>query len=239
MKRTGRTLAVATGLTLAITLTPGQAPATTKPAAPTTAFLSTTRPAAGSARLAKRTWFTYRTFIRDKFAPGFPCTMGGRKFGGDNRNFSSKTASFRTRMQIRVDWTRREYELLRQVMPTRIYNKRGKYLGSETASTKNMKFVDLKVSTTKASFEIKHWAQNPYCNVGGIKYNLKVTLYRDGRFSVSGARRKAPHHEAYLRHDYFTNPALFVILKWNKGFHCLAAFPCRKEKLKASGRWRP
>ncbi|PZG41225.1 hypothetical protein C1I98_21625 [Spongiactinospora gelatinilytica] len=103
-----------------------------------------------------------------------------------------------------------------------------------------MKFVDLKVSSTKASFDIKHWAKNPYCITGAIKYNLKVALYRDGRFSVSGERRKAPHHEAYLIHDYYvTNPPLFVIMKKNKGFHCLTGILCRKEKLRASGRWRP
>lgn len=183
--------------------------------------------------------FTYKTFIAEPDAPGFPCVVfpTNTYFGGDDRDWVSGTGgSFRTRMTATADWAAESLTTSRDVGETVNYNSDGTVRERRTASMSDMNFTDTDVTSTRASFMIDHSAANPFCEStgGAVRYNIAVSVYRAGIYITHGWRRPVPHHEAYVRHD--AEAWHTVLRRTNSGFECLTGV-CGTEDLNTVGSW--
>jgi hypothetical protein len=179
--------------------------------------------------------FRYRTFISPSTAPGFPCKFTNGYFGGDGRSYSATSGTHRTRMRTWIDWgdKGRPYHF-KVLSATKFYNNDGTLHSTKTASMDKMKFETIRRSSSRVEFKYDHSASNPYCPTkGAIRYVITVNVWKSGTWTTSGWRRKAPHHEAYVRKD--TNSWRIVLRKKNEGFQCLNALMCKTQRLDASG----
>ena len=180
--------------------------------------------------------FRYQTFISPNTAPGFPCVTRptNTHFAGDNRGWGATSNKFRTRSIAAMHWPSGGLSAGSLVGATILRSSAGVELSRKTASTNKMYFKDATKSATKASFRFDHSASNPYCSLGqAICYGVSVSLYKAGSYVVSGYRRQAPHHEAYVQAD--DGPWKTVLRLTNTDFKCLAAALCSTQSLGYSG----
>ena len=157
-----------------------------------------------------RIWFNYKTFIlneRVSVIPGTLCrpwwTIGRVYFAGDNRSWSSTSNRYRTRAQVKADFTSssRGVHLSKWVASTKRYKSSSStsVVASATASAKNIKLSNVKMGTNSASYTLKHDVANPLCYAaGGIWYQVNATAWRNGTASFYGHHLLAPNHEAYV-----------------------------------------
>lgn len=240
----GARLATIAGIGMTLGLTP--ALGGTASAGPVAAPSAQVAAQAVAAKKAPRlTLFTYRTFIRQKYVKGWAVKaclknpLTSDKFGGDNRSYSTKiNTGYRSNMTVGISWPSKKGYTAKSVGYTKRYSKSGKLKSRKKASTKNMKFSKISVTSSKATFTLDHSATNPYCakTGGAIRYKVKVTLWRSGKYSLSGYRRKAPEHEAFIRYNSIGGKSYWVMRKKNVNFKCLVAALCKTETLKISGK---
>lgn len=165
---------------------------------------------ATSALRNDRIWFNYKTFIpneRVSVIPGTLCrpwwTIGRVYFAGDNRSWSSTSNRYRTRAQVKADFTSnsRGVYLSKWVASTKRYKSSTStsVVASATASTKNIKLSNVKMGTNSASYTLKHNVANPLCAAAGaIWYEVNATVWRNGTATFYGHHLLAPNHEAYV-----------------------------------------
>jgi hypothetical protein len=170
------------------------------------------------------TTFEYRTFIADKTVPGNPCVLWpvGAKFAGDDRGYSATSQAYRTQMRATAIWgAPSQLSSSKQVGESHLLNRDGSLRDTKRATDEDMHFKQLSLSRTKASFRLDHSATNPFCtHIGGTdRYKVTVALYKNGRWSISGWRRPAPHHEAYIQQG--SGSWKTVIKKPSNGILCL------------------
>jgi hypothetical protein len=147
--------------------------------------------------------FVYRTFISPATAPGFPCTFSNRYFGGDGRSWSATSGTHRTRMMTVINWSVYTMNHSKSIGTTKLYNSNGTLNSTMIASGSNMIFEQSKfIGGGRVEFRYNHSASNPYCPTkGAIRYYVRVNIWKSGAYVMEGWRRKAPHHEVYLRQD--------------------------------------
>ncbi|WP_162802741.1 DUF3238 domain-containing protein [Ornithinimicrobium avium] len=157
-----------------------------------------------------RIWFNYKTFIpneRVSVFSGSVCrpwwTVGKIYFAGDDRSWSATSSRYRTRAQVKADFTSssRGVYLNKWVSSTKRYKDATstKVVASATASSKNIKLSNVKMGTSSASYRLKHDVANPLCYAaGGIWYQVDATVWRNGTASFYGHHLLAPNHEAYV-----------------------------------------
>lgn len=177
----------------------------------------------------------YTTFISDRRVSASVCQLTvSRKFGGDNRSWSASSNSFRTRSTVTVNWPNKKINANHQIGTTRQYNADDTLYASKTASKSGLKLTGTSVSNTSASFRLQGFAANPFCDYlnQGIFYDVNFTITKAGTYSFVGERRRAPHHESYIRAD--SSPWRTVLRKENKGFQYLT-WGTGHESLSGSG----
>lgn len=201
-------------------------------------------------------WFYYATFISDPsvsidFFTSLGCELRTGSFTGDNRTYMPPplqghnifTNSSRTGMATKLDFGGPN------TMDTVIEQK---YIGathhvspegtvtSRRASNDEMVFKNKSIDPhVSYSFSIGHFARNPFCKLGGIRYTLdKVQIWASGATYMRGSRNRAPHHEAYALMHNSNGSQLWRVLaqRPNEGFHCLIGPACFGEPLEATVR---
>ncbi len=187
--------------------------------------------------LPSATSFRYTTFIPQEqvFDPMInlcPATFGSY-FLGDNRGFDASSSSFRTRVNVRVDWAAGgAVSYTRSVGLSTVYSyvQVNDYVSYYTRSTAyaDLSEVTVKpryISTTHVVFTMDHNAVDPVCPAAveansGIKYHYDVTVQRSGNYGLEGWALRAPAHEAYIRDS--DSPAWKTVFqRENTGFYCL------------------
>jgi len=137
-------------------------------------------------------------------------------------------------MTATANWGTRTLSTSKAIGVTINYNNDGSERSRRTASADDMRVLAPSVSSTRASFTFDHSASNPYCTTtgGAIRYNIAVSIYKNGSWVTSGYRRPVPHHEAYVRHDLGTWRT--VLQRGNSGWQCLTGV-CGTDGLGTSG----
>lgn len=172
---------------------------------------------------ASKSTFRYNTFIPSATAPGFPCTLNGGYFSGDNRSWHPEGA-YRTRVEVAVPWhTSAQPTFAKSISPTRLYNSSGQFVEQRTASAANITYqLNLRdVFGEFAQFTVNHYATNPFCPTGGISYSIQASMSYTNDYWLDGTHRKAPNHEVYIKPN---NSSVWygVYHLANAGFSCLA-----------------
>jgi hypothetical protein len=193
----------------------------------TAAFAATALPAS--------TLIRYTTFIPNFSvdAPSIVCTPAdGRtyRFLGDNRGPSPTATSFKTRFDVRVNWTLDTKTITKSVGQT----KRQVYISSTqswvpseyaTASTASMIFASLAPqSNGYTKFKMKQDVLNPLCNdffTNGIYFDFDVSVYQTGSYTIAGVALLAPDHELYVK-DSDSTTWTTVFNRPTKSMSCLA-----------------
>lgn len=174
------------------------------------------------------TQFMYTTFINTATAPGFPCVAipTNTYFAGDNRTYNANATSFQSRKTVTVHWPSQNISASNAVGVTKNYNNNGTLRGTKTASTSKMYLTIISKNSTTARFVIDDAIANPFCThlTQAIRYQADITVTKAGTYALTGYRRKAPHHEAYIRAD---SGAWKTVLRLpNEGFEYLSpTFP--------------
>ena len=213
---------------------------------PASGFFSTS---AQASTQPSATSFRYTTFIPEEKVFDFMVNLcpagGGSYFLGDDRTFDSTSTSFRTRVNVRVDWlaggvvsSTKSAGLSTSYTFIRVSDYYGYYVKDSGYS--NLSEVTVKTkysSTTYVVFTIDHNAVDPMCPAAvaansGIKYRYDVTVQRSGNYGLEGWALRAPAHEAYIRDS--ESPAWKTVFqRTNSGFGCLLLneFPgCKTEQ---------
>ncbi|GAA2639344.1 hypothetical protein SMC26_40975 [Actinomadura fulvescens] len=187
----------------------------------------------------KTTTFTYRTFIPDTKVTALGCyynnPIGGTRywFKGDGRTYSTGPRTYRTMMKVHIDWKKKKVTVDKDVGTTKVLNRKGKVVAKKRASMKRMKF-DIKkknIGRGVVSFGLDHSATIPFCpkTGGAIRYEVGVAVWKNGKYLLTGWRRKAPNHEAFIRQS--GKKPKFLLKRKNHGFICLHAGLCKTEFL--------
>jgi hypothetical protein len=213
---------------------------------PVSGVFSTT---AVAATQPSATSFRYTTFIPEEKVYDLMVNLCPADFGsyflGDNRTFDASSTSFRTRVNVRVDWlaggvvsstrsaglsTSYTYLLLGPNFGAYVIDSGYANLNEVTVKTKYL-------SSTHVVFTLDHNAVDPMCPAAvkenaGIRYHYDVTVQRSGNYGLEGWALRAPAHEAYIRDS--ESPAWKTVFqRSNSGFGCLLAteFPgCKTEQ---------
>jgi hypothetical protein len=185
--------------------------------------------------LPDSTLVRYTTFIPNFSveAPFLACTPAddrSYRFLGDNRGANPTATSFRTRFDVRVNWTLDTKTITKSVGQT----KRQVYISSSqswvpseyaTASTASMIYTSLSPqSGGYAKFNMRQDVLNPLCNdfyTNGIYFDFDVSLFQSGSFSFGGTALLAPDHELYIK-DSDSTSWTTVFNRPTKTMNCLA-----------------
>jgi hypothetical protein len=201
-------------------------------------------PSAGSASgtaafaatsLPDSTLVRYTTFIPNfsVAAPSGACAPVDNRsyrFLGDNRGPSPTATSFKTRFDVRVNWTLDTKTITKSVGQT----KRQVYIDSTqswvpseyaTASKASMIYTSLSPqSGGYAKFNMRQDVLNPLCNdivTNGIYFDFDVSLYQTGSYTFAGVALLAPDHELYVK-DSDSTTWTTVFNRPTKTMDCLA-----------------
>lgn len=199
------------------------------------------------------TSFRYTTFIPEEKVFDFMVNLcpesPGSYFVGDGRTFDSSSSSFRTRVNVRVDWVAggvvsftKSAGLSTAYIYVRVSDYFGYYLkASDYADLGEVTVKTRYSSPTHVVFTMDHNAVDPLCQAAvvtnaGIKYHYDVTVQRSGNYGLIGWALRAPAHEAYIRDSESTSWKP-VFQRENTGFHCLLwnDFPGCKAESNYSG----
>jgi hypothetical protein len=166
-------------------------------------------------------------------------------FLGDNRTFDAASASFRTRVNVRIDWLAGgavSYTKSAGLSTAFLYNATdttGLYTYQKVTGNSNLSEVQvdpISQSSSQTVFDIDHNAVDPLCvnavrENKGIEYHYTVTVQRSGNYGLSGWALRVPAHEAYIRDSY--SPSWKTVFQRDiKAFDCLLdreAARCRSE----------
>lgn len=155
-------------------------------------------------------------------------------FVGDNRTFDASSTSFRTRVNVRVDWLAGGVVSSTETAGTStayIYDASPPFYIATTAKVTDLadmsevKVTPTSSSSTQAIFKIDHNAVDPLCAKAveenkGIEYHYTVTIQRSGNYGLTGWALRVPAHEAYIRDS--SSPAWKTVFqRENLGFNCL------------------
>jgi hypothetical protein len=180
--------------------------------------------------------FRYQTFISAEYveAPQFwACTAWFDNtryyFKGDNRGFDPASPKVRTRMDVMVDWANGGTASTSTFvgLTHRYRDESGvKVLeDSARATSDNMSTTVLATTSNSIKFKMTHFARNPFCSetlVLSIFYEVDVSLWRAGRYQVSGTIRRVPSHETYILD---AGASWHSVYKYgHNGFECLNGF---------------
>ncbi|MFM6978070.1 MAG: hypothetical protein ACKOWR_05090 [Micrococcales bacterium] len=212
-----------------------------------------TSTSAEAATQPSATSFRYTTFIPEEKVYDFMVNLCpeslGSYFMGDNRTFDSSSASFRTRVNVRVDWIAGglvSFTKTAGVSTAYIYVRLSDYIGYYVKASDYADLGEVTVKTRYSSpthvvFTMDHNAVDPLCKAAveknaGIKYHYDVTVQRSGNYGLIGWALRAPAHEAYIRDSESTSWKP-VFQRENKGFYCLLwnDFPGCKAESNYSG----
>lgn len=177
----------------------------------------------------------YATFIREYSlaAPilGVCSPLFGRyRFRGDNRGFSPTSASFRTRFDVNIHWSKNTTSAIRLVGQTRreVYDDaENNWVLDKTATANNSSMIYKALSSQTSSFTSFHIQQdvvNPMCVddvTNGVYFDYDVRVYRSGSYSFTGTSLLAPDHELYIK-DSDATIWTTVFQKEVKTMDCLA-----------------
>lgn len=154
------------------------------------------------------TSFKHRTFIKQN---QLYLWLDSNCYGGDGatRAFSPTAGTHRTSFGIEIDWTERQYTLIRSVSPTTQYNSGANkscpntvVKATKTASSNGMAVTQPNVSSTQAFFRVTHSVGNPFWfDISpNIDYVYDLTIYKNGVTMINGSHDGYPWHEIY-RYD--------------------------------------
>lgn len=179
----------------------------------------------------------YTTFIRNstvEAANGFcaPAGNANYRFRGDNRGFSPTSNSFRSRFDVRVNWsngtaispTRTIGRTVREVYDTTA--SQWKFDASAVASNESMDLTLIGTQTSNhATFNIKQDPKDPFCQLfgltaNGIYFDFDFSIWRASSYSYSGTARVTPDHELYLKDSDQTSWNV-LFQKESQTFDCL------------------
>ena len=166
-------------------------------------------------------------------------------FLGDNRTFDAASTSFRTRVNVRIDWLAAgavSFTKSAGQSTAYLYNATdasGLYTYYKVTGNSNLSEVQvdpISQSSSQTVFDIDHNAVDPLCSNAvrenkGIEYHYRVTVQRSGNYGLSGWALRVPAHEAYIRDSY--SPSWKTVFQRDiKAFDCLLdreAARCRSE----------
>jgi hypothetical protein len=163
-----------------------------------------------AATLPASTTLRYTTFIPEYQveAPYLVCTPGDNRsyvFLGDNRTWNVTSSSYKTRMNVSIDWIHGgTTSYSKSVHPTYRYVRVGGTYEFDQTATASSSTMHLRVdaySSTSVAFELWQNVSNPLCNsalVGGIRFDYFIAIERAGFYSVEGIAVKVPNHEVYI-----------------------------------------
>ncbi len=145
--------------------------------------------------------FRYTTFLKEKWTTNLNVLSVDHYFKGDDRDFDVRGASFRTRVNIRLNFKDEKKRLVytKEVGETLSYNRAKKFRQKATASNKDIKLIKLDYKEQEVGFLLTHSVGNPIVSSApGIDYKVQSRINRDGSFDITGFHDQAPHHEIYL-----------------------------------------
>ncbi|MFD1706545.1 DUF3238 domain-containing protein [Siminovitchia sediminis] len=139
----------------------------------------------------------YRTFLKKKWIKNPNPASPYRYFKGDGRYFDPESDRYRTSARVTV--ANEDVQLESDIGKTKGYGRFRNLKKEETASAEGIQLENLQVTDGKVSFLVSHSVKNPLVTSPAVDYNVRVNLYQNGFFDISGVHDQSPHHEVYLK----------------------------------------
>ena len=145
--------------------------------------------------------FRYMTFLAEELIQNPNLLSLNHYFKGDGRGFDVNGESYRTRVDIELDYGLKGSPLTvtKDVGQSVAYNYLKSLRDTETASSKGIEFERSDHGKDEAGFLLNHSVGNPLTTAPEIDYQVHAVLRRDGTFDMTGYHDQAPHHEIYLQ----------------------------------------
>lgn len=144
--------------------------------------------------------FRYTTFLKEKMIKNPNVLSKYHIFKGDHRDFHPEGTSYRTRVDISLDYGKPQSPMVctRSVGKTTAYDHLGRLRKEAKAPSDGIILERNDHKVGEAGFLLTHAVQNPIVQGPKINYEVRAVLRRDGTFDMTGYHNQAPHHEVYL-----------------------------------------
>lgn len=145
--------------------------------------------------------FRYTTFLAEEFIQNPNLLSPNHYFKGDGRGFDVNGESYRTRVDIELDYRLKGSPLTvtKDVGLSVAYNYLKSLRETESASSDGIEIERNDHGRDEAGFLLNHSVGNPLTTAPEIDYQVHAVLRRDGTFDMTGYHDPAPHHEIYLQ----------------------------------------
>ncbi|MDS9471955.1 DUF3238 domain-containing protein [Sporosarcina pasteurii] len=144
--------------------------------------------------------FRYTTFLKEEMIKNPNFFSKNHLFKGDARDFNPDGTSFRTRVDVSLDYGQVKSPMVctRNIGMTVAYDHVGRIRKEAQATSDGVVLERSDHKPGEAGFLLMHEVQNPLVQAPKINYEVRAVLRRDGTFDMTGYHNQAPHHEVYL-----------------------------------------
>jgi len=144
--------------------------------------------------------FRYATFLTETKIKNPNHLSRNHSFLGDARGFDTKGDTFRTRVNIELDYSKSlsPMKFTREVGQTVAFNRLGRVRDRGVASSQGIILERSDHAQGEAGFLLTHTVGNPLVKAPGIDYEVRAVWRRDGTFDMTGYHDQAPYHEIYI-----------------------------------------
>lgn len=144
--------------------------------------------------------FRYMTFLAGKTSKNPYYFSRIREFQGDDRGFNPEGESFRTCVDISLQYQRPKSPLTcrKSVGKTIAYDRFGRVRKVAIASPDQIELKRTDHQMGESGFLLAHDVRNPLVQAPAVNYEVRAILCQNGLFDLTGFHNQAPHHEVYL-----------------------------------------
>ena len=144
--------------------------------------------------------FRYITFLAEKRIKNPNKLSKNHYFQGDGREFDAEGETYRTRVNIELDYGKIQAPLLysKDIGRTIAYDHQGRIRDEGTASDDEIVLERSEHKKGEVGFLLTHAVKNPLIIAPEINYEVRAVFRRDGTFDMTGYHDQAPHHEIYI-----------------------------------------
>lgn len=144
--------------------------------------------------------FRYTTFLQEAWIKNPNWFSKNHFFQGDDRDFNVEGESFRTRVDVGLNYANpaTSLKLEKKIGTTIAYDRLKKKRTSGVATSEGVTLERTVHKRGETGFILKHIVKNPLMNAPSIDYEVQAILRKDGLVDLTGYHDQAPHHEVYL-----------------------------------------
>lgn len=160
------------------------------------------KPMAKREKMCVNRWkFRYTTFIKEEKIENPNVFSKRRLFRGDGRNFHPSSSSYRSRVDVSLDYHNQIAPMSfdKRIGKTVSYDRFGKVKEVAVATDKDINIK--KYEAGGIGFSIMHDVCNPLMQAPSLNYEVSAVLQQDGVIDITGFHNQAPHHEVYVKPD--------------------------------------